>query len=215
MSKGAPQDSTMSLECKARFYKVLADCYHLPDPSLWEALGSLLGFLTNKQSRFASHIQSMLAAADGEAGLQALTVDFSKLFVGPFSLLAPPYGSVYLENEKRVMGESTASAGEYYAREGLAMADRFQEAPDHIAAELEFLHFLYAKELAAMAEGDRTTSRRYFAQRQEFLREHLGQWVSPFAAAVKQEAGTSFYKHLASLTEMFLAEDMRSSSDSA
>lgn len=209
MSREAQRDSVMNLECRARFYKVLADCYHPPDPSLWEALGSLLECLTNDQKELATHIQSMLAARNGKAGLQSLIVDFSKLFVGPFSLLAPPYGSVYLDSEKRVMGESTAAASEYYAQEGLGLVEHFQEAPDHIAVELEFLHFLYIKELQAVAQGDPEASRHYSAQRQAFLLEHLGRWVCSFTSAVRQEARTSFYRHLASLTEMFLTEDMR------
>ena len=38
------------------------------------------------------------------SGVETLMLDYSRLFLGPFSILAKPYGSVYLDGEKIVMG---------------------------------------------------------------------------------------------------------------
>ena len=43
-----------------------------------------------------------------------LLVEYAKLFVGPFALLAPPYGSVYMEDGSRIMGVSTVAVMSYY-----------------------------------------------------------------------------------------------------
>ncbi|UTW70898.1 molecular chaperone TorD family protein [Anaerobacillus sp. HL2] len=42
-----------------------------------------------------------------------LKVDFAKLFVGPFDVLAPPYSSVYLNEGRAVYGESTPRCSKY------------------------------------------------------------------------------------------------------
>ncbi|MFN2356106.1 MAG: molecular chaperone, partial [Desulfopila sp.] len=75
-----------------------------------------------------------------ESRHQDLLVEYARLFVGPFELLAPPYGSVYLETGRRLMGDSTIAVQHMYTNAGLTLD--VQEAPDHIALELEFMHYL-------------------------------------------------------------------------
>jgi len=74
--------------------------------------------------------------------LQPLQVEYARLFVGPFHVEAPPYGSVYLETNGRLMGESTIAVKKFYQKYGLELDQDFSELPDHISAELEFVYYL-------------------------------------------------------------------------
>ena len=114
----------------------------------------------------AEAAERMEAALLAHEGIEELTIDHARLFVGPFALLAPPYGSVYLEGERRLMGDSTLAVGECYREVGLEVAAGFNGTPDHIAAELEFMHFLVIKELDALTGGELERA-QHFRQKQK------------------------------------------------
>jgi TorA maturation chaperone TorD len=186
-------------EYRRDVYKLLSECYYLPDEGL---LGNLSGLDTKK-----GHVFSKLAKSCpriSELGL--LTVDYSKLFVGPYELLAPPYGSVYLEDKSRVMGDSTVDVKIRYAEEELDIG--LKEAPDHIAIELEFMYFLIFSEVEAIRISDSGTAANYLKKQKAFLETHLGIWVSDFADKVEANAETTFYRNLARLTDLFVKEDL-------
>ena len=86
---------------------------------------------------------------------EELLVEYARLLVGPNELPAPPYGSVYLEEGRKVMGESTARVMEFYKAEGLSMNEQFQNLPDHITAEMEFMYYLAYHEVEALEKNDR------------------------------------------------------------
>jgi TorA maturation chaperone TorD len=51
--------------------------------------------------------------------------------VGPFLVPAPPYGSVYLEDNRQLMGDSTIDVRRHYLSLGLDLSADFMEAlPD-------------------------------------------------------------------------------------
>ena len=140
------------------------------------------------------------------SGVDALILDYSQLFLGPFDILAKPYGSVYLDGEKIVMGDSTMQALELYREGGFDVAEDFLEMPDHIAVELEFLYLLSFRIGKDSDDEERT---RLIALKQKFLEEHLGRWVGTLSEAVEKGAQTDFYKRLADLTGQFVREDLQ------
>ena len=186
-------------------YKLLAECYYLPDERLMETLHGV------EKSRCGLYpeIAGILAAT---ADAESLIVDYSRLFVGPYGMLASPYGSMYLEDKNQVMGDSAIDVRSRYGEEGLHVA--LKEAPDHIAIELEFMYFLLLKELEAIGISDSRTAAGYRKKQKEFLEAHLGAWVFEFADNVESNAQTEFYKDLARLTRSFVKEDMENLSAS-
>jgi len=155
---------------------------------------------------YAREMADALSNSDLERGI---LVDYSALFVGPFKLLAPPYGSVYLENDKRLMGDSTIDAVLTYRKAGVELdADQQKDMPDNIAVELEFMYFLILKELDCRAESKPEEAAKYAVIRRDFLKRHLGAWAFKFADAVKTGAKNQFYKNLALCTEAFLRREM-------
>ena len=131
-------------------YKAFSKCFHLPDRALPNRLNSLEKHLGALGSKAFSHTVLLRHEYQGPGDLEKLQVDFSRLFIGPYRLLAPPYGSIYLEKDYKVMENSTVDVRERYRQAGLDISAKFKDAPDHVAAELEFMYFLIFKEIKAI-----------------------------------------------------------------
>lgn len=195
----------LATEDLARF---LAACYYQPEEHLAEeqvfaALAEAAGVLAPDLHAGAVRLGDAFAAAT----LDDLRLDYSRLFLGPFEILAKPYGSVWLEGEKVVMGESTMALLELYRSAGFDLDEDFRELPDHIAAELEFLYLLNFQINEARRAGDDAGAAQAVAWRRILLRDHLGRWIVPFAAALRAGAQTPFYRHLADLTALFILKE--------
>ena len=141
----------------------------------------------------------------------SLEVDYAGLFVGPFIVAAPPYGSVYLENKRQLMGDSTIDARRHYLSLGLDLSPDFKEAPDHICAELEFMHVLISQGAEAIDAGDYDQLAEIVGHQQVFLEKHLAAWIPAFTAKIIDHARTDYYRHLGELTRQFIAEEMDAS----
>jgi TorA maturation chaperone TorD len=122
---------------------------------------------------------------------------------------AAPYGSVYLEAERKMMGDSTLDARNRYREAGLDTAKTFKDAPDHISAELEFMYYLIFKEIEAFANSEIETAIGFIQRQKSFLEDHLMAWVPEFADCIIESAKNPFYPNLAKATSAFLNENHR------
>ena len=188
------QQEVLSDVERAQTYKVLAECYYPPD----EALMALLAEVSQSATEF---VREIARGAGDDSDLESLHVDHAKLFIGPYKMLAAPYGSVYLE-DGRLMGNSTVDVKSLYAEEGLDTI--LKVAPDHIGVELEFMVYLIDKTIEGR-EGPNPDEAGCSEEKQRaFLARHLGQWVVAFAAKVEDAAETDFYRTLGSVTRRFM-----------
>ena len=128
-----------------------------------------------------------------------LRVEYNRLFVGPGKLPCPPYESVYsadrAEGEKgTLMGPAAMDAKKRYAEAGLEVSKSFTDYPDHIAVELEFMHFLCSKE----AEASRGEKENWQRKEKEFFEKHIRTWAEVFSDRVLRSTNSLFYKTAAS-----------------
>ncbi|MHC4462620.1 MAG: TorD/DmsD family molecular chaperone [Planctomycetota bacterium] len=181
---------------RADSYKLLSECYHLPDNALVQKIVDVA-----KTDHFFTELKACIPS---DLELESLKVDYTRLFVGPFKLLAPPYGSVYLE-DNRIMAESTIDVGKWYEKEVLNVL--IKGPPDHIAMELEFMYYLAVRQIQATKEGNSQDIQLYQNKQKLFLCSHLARWLSKFTENVQKNAQTEFYRKLAGLTETFVHKD--------
>ncbi len=149
-------------------YQLLSACYYLPEEETLGKLVQLEEAMDSDYAKAAEHVSNMREETD----IGQLVIDFSRLFVGPFKLLAPPYGSVYLEGGRRIMGNSTLDAHDRYREVGLDISGDLKEVPDHIAIELEFMYYLVLKEIEAIGNSD-------FESALDYLNKQKGSGGSP------------------------------------
>ena len=137
-----------------------------------------------------------------------LSLVFARLFVGPFQLQAPPYGSVYLEPGKRVMGESTMAVNRFYEGSGLSLDGDSTEIPDHMAIELEFMSYLLQRAMRAEEEGDTAAYSFWVEKRRTFLDAFLSRWYGEFCGNIRNGTDDRFYLAFADCLEGVVKRDM-------
>lgn len=179
--------------------RLLAACFYEPEKELLTSegvCGNLRACLDSVSPEAVSSVDDMEKALERYSD-EELKVAYAKLFVGPFSLAAAPYGSVYLDDGRRVMGDSTMDVIEWYKKEGLARSDDCKDLPDHIAIELEFVSYLMSREITALEASDADTAAAYEAKRQSFAETLLNPWVPEFCEKIRQGTDNAFYIALA------------------
>ncbi|MGE9289921.1 MAG: TorD/DmsD family molecular chaperone [Puniceicoccales bacterium] len=167
------------------------DAFHREDPGRLQELASILpAELSSLARTLAGEWEKVIHGPDD------LKRDYARLFLGPFEIAAPPYASMYLDRERKIMGETSRKVAEQYAAAGLVPPeDHPSNAPDHIALELEFLYFLTYQ---AVTEEDTSALGRY----QDFANDHLLRWAPRHAADMLRANPHPFYQALAHLLEI-------------
>lgn len=188
-------------------YRLLAACFYEPEREMFreENLPENLAALMKELAVPAEEPCRLLGEGLEEASQDDLLVEYSALFLGPFGAPAHPYGSVYLEKDKVMMGDSTMAVKKFYGEAGVAQ--EVEGPPDHIALELEFMSFLIGKAAAAEAAGDRADQEEFERLQGLFLTRFLSSWTVPFANAIRASAKLGFYRALADCLVVFIATE--------
>jgi DMSO reductase family type II enzyme chaperone len=196
---------------RSTIYKLLSRAFRYPTKEIFHAFQS--GEYMNEMLEALSavpHLQSLAAERDqsAEKSREQLNgvsyADFEVNFVRTFDVGAskppcPPYEGFY----RKEKGQTTImlEVSEFYKHFGLAMDqdDGKRELPDHLCAELEFLHFLSFKEAQAREEENSELLEGYLLAQKDFLERHLSQWLPDFADKLQTSAYEPFYAELARL----------------
>jgi TorA maturation chaperone TorD len=101
------------------------------------------------------------------------------------------------------MGPSTAEVRRAYLAAGLDVSKNYTDLPDHIAAEMEFMHFLCAEGSRFEREGNRREAVRMRDMQREFHKNHVQPWVADFADCVLRSTTSPFYKTTANVLKQF------------
>lgn len=188
-------------------YKGLSTCYTIPEIDFGARLEKLerhLAFLSSNAFAPAVLLQKELRPEN----LEKLQAEFARLFIGPYRLAAAPYGSIYLEGKRKIMGDSTIDVRQRYLDCGLDISENFKDAPDHVAAELEFMYFLITKEINAILSEQLEEGAESLYRQKSFLTDHLGCWIVDFSQNIEMSTECEFYLNLARVTRVFIAEDL-------
>ncbi len=209
------EDFVLEERVRQAGYHYLAELFRDPvelsgEPELPKQLAEIVGAVEDRELRRSCDrlVVSLEAAADDGA----LRRDYTALFVGPQNLLAPPYGSVYLEPAKRqVMGESTQDVMRLYRQAGLEVSREFKQPPDHIRLELRFMSQVIKGVIDALSESDADWERAGALVNTQlgFLQRHLVAWVKPFTHLITENSSTGFYSALGEFAERFVSYDYR------
>ncbi len=185
----APQESSL-----ADIYGFLALTMRYPDSALhnddfFEAFENLLDALKLEDERYA--IQAW-RSRDTQP-IDTLQIEYTRLFINAVPhLIAPPYGSFYLDGDRNLQGKSTERTRDFYREHGYDITDA-SEPGDHIRIELEFLAAL-VRENQMEAED-------------EFLHTIFRPWFGQFCAKVQEDNAHLFYTAAVKVIELFTTDD--------
>jgi putative dimethyl sulfoxide reductase chaperone len=185
--------------------RFLSACYYEPCPEFAEE--NLFDSMLTAASRIHPELADdarKLGDAFCSSDLQALLVDYARLFLGPVQTLAKPYASCWLPPPAEADVNPSLAVLEMYGEVGFEIAEELRELPDHIAIELEFLYLLIFQCNEAQRSGEADSIAAAMQREHDFLGKHLGAWIAPFTGAMHAGAETGFYRQLAEMTERFV-----------
>ncbi len=139
----------------------------------------------------AAKLKVIEQASDND--MEDLQVEHTRLFINAVpKVLAPPFGSVYLESGRSLYGKTTEKVRDFYREHGFDIADP-TAVPDEITLELEFLGYMAGQENEEVEA--------------EFLSRFFRPWFVQFRDIVIAEAGHPFYPALVKLIDFFTLQE--------
>jgi TorA maturation chaperone TorD len=142
------------------------------------------------------------------AQLEALTLDYTRLFLGLDRTLAAPYESVFLSDDHLMFERQTLEVRALYEQYDLQVPKKHQIPDDHLSYELQFVAGLCDRLVCAWQgreHGVVTSLQKAICQ---FLDIHLLRWLPAFCDRVLAHGDTNFYKGMA-LVARVTAVDLR------
>jgi TorA maturation chaperone TorD len=122
---------------------------------------------------------------------EPLSEAFQRLFVGPYALPAPPWGSVWLDRENVLFGDSTLALRQWMRENGISFESEQNEPEDHFGTMLMLGAWL--------KENNRDE------EWQQLLGWHLLPWSGRFLEEFIAHAEHPFYRSLGELAQQTLA----------
>lgn len=204
------EDNKGDAASRSKCYEIFSELFYQPNKEellskkiLFDLVDALTD-LNPDAKKSAERMNNSISEYEAEQ----LIVEYSRLFVGPFKVLAPPYGSVYIDSGRILMGDSTLDIIHIYREAGLVFRERFKEVPDHITIELEFLHFITYKELAALHSNNNDDLKKYRKTQVLFMNNFFGKWIFPFCEHILSSTENSYYRNLAECLQQFTRSEM-------
>lgn len=180
-----PEGALLDDVRSGRLAAALAEALHVVDPALAERL-------------------DRDALSDGLEANE-LAIAFTRLFdVGVAGPPCPLHGGLWSKDRMKTMEEALR----FYRHFGLSLAESPREVPDHLIAELEFLHYLGFREAEALQAG--SDAGPYQRAQRDFIARHPGRWIPLLRAKLEAQDPPRFaaelFRALAQLLECAHAE---------
>ena len=197
---------------RSQLYRLLALAFRYPDAARGEALERLAdGVRIEALDRGPRKLQrslSELAVAAGGTTPEALQDRYVAAFGHVTLPDCPLYETACGTGDPFQQSQTLADIAGFYRAFGLEMAEDAAERVDHLAVELEFMHYLAYREAYALERHGRERSRLIREAQRRFLQDHLERWGPVVARAVAVRAD-GVLGAAARLLERFLAAEAR------
>jgi TorA maturation chaperone TorD len=126
--------------------------------------------------------------------LEDLAVEYTRLFFGPGNHVAP-YATVYLGGEgASLWGPETIWVKKFIEDSGFDYKADYQDLPDHVAVELEFMQEITANEAAALERKDWEQAEKLQRIEEEFVTTHMVKWVPKILSPGSRSGRVSFLR---------------------
>lgn len=180
------------------------------DPAFWRAVPTF-GDASVRASvaaleEFAEGAQARRAR--GVDVVEAVSVEFTRLFVGPPKPAAPPWETLHRSGAGSVgFGQATVEMRSLLRAAGLAVANENRQYEDHLGLELLYLCEMCRR----FAEGESPSNVRADAgcpgeaELAKFVERHPLAWIGSLRAAVAADSPEGYFNLLIAWAESVLA----------
>ena len=174
--------------------RVLGALFYYPPES--EPSAPLIAALRNREwlEQWPLPEEALIPLADAFAQPcdEPLNEAWQRLFIGPWALPAPPWGSVWLDKECVLFGDSTLALRQWLRGNNIGFETQQNEPEDHIGTLLLLAAWLTEQGKTQACD--------------ELLAWHLLPWSGRFLTVLEEQAQHPFWQALARLAQLTLAE---------
>ena len=179
----------------------------LTDEHTGEAFGLLSEAAQDIMDRTAVFLSEIREEKQNPAFLEEAKDEYTRLFIGPMSLVAPPWESVYGQKDAMLFQESTLEVRNTYRQYGLIPEGYPHVADDSLALELHFMALLAQRGLDAFYAGKNDDLTADLTGSSDFLKKHLLVWVPKFLERMKGAKTSILYPQMCLVLDEFLRKD--------
>ena len=133
--------------------------------------------------------------------------DYTRMFIGPYTLPAPLWESAYVSEERLLFQEDTLKVRREYFKYNFLPKNYGHEAEDHLGLELDFMFQLNELCITYLVGQDIAALQSVLKDQAAFLSRHLQNFVPRIVLNILNSAETDFYRGLAKVLEGFLETD--------
>lgn len=143
-----------------------------------------------------------------ESYIDKLKEDYYKLFIGPGSLLAPPWRSVYVSEERIIFDEHTLEIREIFSNYGVSINAENKVPDDHIGYLLQFMSILSNRSRELLNEDKNQDAVDLLYAQKEFLNDYILAWSNELFENIIENSEEKFFINLSKFTISYLNTDM-------
>jgi TorA maturation chaperone TorD len=188
---------------------VLARAFAYPPAADDGQLGAAAAAVRAESARhLPSEVDEALGGlADAVAGVADRRPDYVRTFGHVTVAECPLHETACEEGDPFRQPQTLADLAGFYRAWGLELAAGAGERADHLAIELEFMHYLAFREAWALEHHGSERAALVQASERRFLAEHLGRW-GPAVARAAGSSADGWVGEAARLLERFLVAEM-------
>ncbi|MCR4288916.1 MAG: molecular chaperone TorD family protein [Candidatus Scalindua sp.] len=210
------RESVEDLLAASQIYQFLSTCLLEPNKEALE-------MLNNKD--YMSEVKSCISISGNNVMLEAFELlqkglegnDVENLEWGyratfggaTVAMDCPPFEMYYSGSQIWQQTQDLADISGIYKAYGIEMEeDSTTSRWDHVAVELEFLHFLTYKLAYAIENHSEEEQESCVSGKKKFLYAHIGRWIKAFSMSVVKKTPEEFYRQAATLASLFIHIEM-------
>lgn len=149
-----------------------------------------------------------LGSRDPGELLDAARDEYTRTFIGPAELPAPPTEAPYLTHDAAVFQESTLAVRAWYRKRGMLPRRYLRVPDDHVAIMCCFMARLAEASLDAASDGDAAKLGELLADQQSFATRHLADWLPEYAKALRRSKTAVLYPQSIEALSAFVMADV-------
>lgn len=178
-----------------------------------ESLAALALF--EGDSEAAGKLKTVFASCRdlSDEAVDAIRSEYTRLFLGPDKLIAPPWESCYTAKERALFQESTLHVRSWYQQYSYVPAGYPSHPDDHISLMMHFLA-LTTERAKTCFEQDLLCGYKSLLEGQKlFEKNHILNWMDAYCADMDKSETKLLYPQLVRAMAAFIAYDQQAISE--
>lgn len=163
-------------------------------------------------SEAAGKLKAVLASCR-DLDVDAVRSEYTRLFLGPDKLIAPPWESCYTAKERALFQESTLHVRSWYQQYSYVPAGYPSHPDDHISLMMHFLALTTERAKACFEQELLCGYKSLLEGQKLFAKNHILNWMDAYCADMDTSETKLLYPQLARAMADFITYDQQAISE--